>query len=224
LPFAFAGAAVGLAAALAAGLAAGLASVAAAFFGRCFLAAGDAAGLASGDAAGEASVAAAFLPLAFLAFAGDAAGEAAGLGVGVGSAAFTASGAATNAVAMMRVIRERIFYVCSKINPPNARWFRGFWNAANAGNLKRYGEGRDGDRAIKLRSRLADLNALKGSSRRLNVDSFYRTLVVSPSRPSPYRFQFAALHELLINPRPAFPEPGKLGQGAGRRFLRAILL
>ena len=122
---AFAGAAAGVAAAAAAG-AAGLASVAAAFFPRCVLAAGDAAGLASGDVAGEASVAAAFLPLAFLAFAGDSAGEAAGLGVGAGSAAFTAKGAATNAVAMIRVIRERIFGVCSKINPAKARWFRYF--------------------------------------------------------------------------------------------------
>ena len=110
----------------AAGFAAGLASVAAAFFPRCVLAAGDAAGLVSGDVAGEASVAAAFLPLAFLAFVGDSAGEAAGLGVGAGSAAFTAKGAATNAVAMIRVIRERIFGVCSKINPAKARWFRYF--------------------------------------------------------------------------------------------------
>jgi hypothetical protein len=124
LPLAFAGAAAGVAAAAAAGLA----SVVAAFFPRCFLAAGDAAGLASGDVAGEASVAA-FLPLVFLAFAGDAAGEAAGLGVGVGSAAFTAKGAATNAVAMIRVIRERI---CSKINPAKTRWFRYF----NADNLR----------------------------------------------------------------------------------------
>jgi hypothetical protein len=147
------------------------------------LAAGDAAGLASGDVAGDASVAAAFLPLAFLAFAGDAAGEAAGLGVGVGSAAFAASGAATNAVAIMRVIRERIFYVCSKINPPNAWWFRGFWNAANAETKSDPAKGETPIRRSNYVRRPADLNALNRSSRWLNVDSFYQALVVFAVSP-----------------------------------------